>query len=228
MHAHNETIDHGGLVFDMNTSCKHVTQRMSIAFCSLVLVVLLAACGGGSTGAASTLTPTTQAPTPTPTTAAPAGTMKTYTGAHFSISYPSTWQESSSGNQVTFADPLVSKDIMTIVTVPNPMGAQSASALADTTLPLIEKTLLKNAQTATAAPTTTVGSDTWQQRSATGELAITDPGTQGTLYMLVDNHPANASDTMAYEIYYYGPTSTFAQSNTLAFQPMLQSFKFTA
>lgn len=211
----------------MSSSWKHVTRRMSIAFCSVLLVVLLAACGGsGSTG--STSTPTPQAPTATPTTAAPAVTMKTYTGAHFSISYPSTWQESASGNQVTFADPLVTKDIMTIVMVPNPMGAQSANALADATLPLIDKTLLKNAQPATAAPTTTVGGETWVQRSSTGDLALTDPGTQGTLFMLIDNHPANAADTTAYEIYYYGPTSAFTQSNTLAFQPMLQSFKFTA
>ena len=153
--------------------------------------------------------------------------MQQYMGTGFSLSYPQGWQKSASGNQVTFLDPL-SKNVVTIVSVANPAGAESASALADTTLPLIEKTLLSKGQTATVAPTTTVAGDTWAQRSATGELAITDPGTQGTLMMLIDNHPAQAANTKAYEIYYYGPSATFTQSNTLAFQPMLQSFKFTA
>lgn len=153
--------------------------------------------------------------------------MQQYTGAKFSISYPQGWQESASGNQVTFVDP-VSKNVMTIVTVENPGGAQSSSALADATLPLIEKTLLSDGKTATVAATATVAGETWAQRSATGGLALTDPGVQGTLMMLIANHPASAPDTKAYEIYYYGPTATFTQATTLAFQPMLQSFKFTA
>lgn len=208
----------------MKASWKHVTQRMSIAFSSLVLVVLLAACGGSGSTSSSNTIPTPKPPTPTPT---PAVTMQTYTGTSFSISYPQGWQKSASSNQVTFADP-VSKNIVTIVTVANPAGTQSASALADATLPPIEKALLSNAKTATVAPTVTVGGDTWAQRSATGELALTDPGTQGTLVMLIDNHPANAANTLAYEIYYYGPSATFTQADVLAFQPMLQTFKFVA
>lgn len=207
----------------MKSSWKHVTQRMSIAFCALLLVVLLAACGGGGSSSNS-VTPTPKPPTPTPT---PAVTMQQYTGTAFSISYPQGWQESASGNQVTFIDP-ISKNVVTIVTVANPGGAQSANALADATLPLIEQTMLSKATTAKVAPTATVGGETWVQRSATGDLALTDPGTQGTLIMLVDNHPASSADTKAYEIYYYGPTATFTQATTLAFQPMLNSFKFTA
>lgn len=213
----------------MSSSWKHVTRRMSLGLGVVLLMVLLAACGGGSSGSTGTTpTPKASTPTPTPTTAVPTANMKTYTGKDFSISYPQTWQESASGNQVTFADPLVTKDIVTIVAVPNPAGAQSASDIADSSMPLIEKTLLTKAQPATVAPTVTVAGESWAQRSATGDLALTDPGTQGTLFLLVDNHPANAANTQAYEIYYYGPTSTFSQSNTLAFQPMLQSFKFTA
>jgi hypothetical protein len=216
-----------GVTFTMTSSWKHVTQRMSLGLSTLLLVVLLAACGGtGGTGTGSTPTPKPPTPTPTPTT--PAVAMQIYTGTNYSISYPQAWQKSASGNQVTFADPLVTKNIMTIVMVPNPAGAQSASSIADESLPLIDKTLLTNAQPATVSSTVTVSGDTWAQRSATGELAITDPGTQGTLFMLVDNHPANAANTEAYEIYYYGPTSTFTQANVLAFQPMLQSFKFKA
>jgi hypothetical protein len=152
--------------------------------------------------------------------------MQTYKGKDFSISYPQGAQQSASGNQVTFLDP-ITKNVMTIVTVPNPGGAQPAGALADATLPLINKTLLKNAQPATVAPTVTVAGETWVQRSSTGDLAITDPGTPGTLYMLIDNHPANAATTQAFEIYYYGPTATWSQAQAV-FQAMLQTFKFTA
>lgn len=204
----------------MTSSWKHVTQRMSLALSSVLLVVLLAACGGsGSTG--NNVTPTPKpANTPTPTT--PAVAMQTYTGTGFSISYPQGVQETASGNQVTFLDP-VSKNVMTIATAANPAGAQGTSTAATASMQIFEKSLLSNAQPATAAPTVTVGGESWVQLSATGDLAITDPGTPGTLIQLADTHNGTL-----YEIVYYGPTATFAQSNTLAFQPMLQSFKFTA
>jgi hypothetical protein len=212
----------------MISSWKHVTRRRSLGLGVVLLMVLLAACGGSGGASSTGSTPTPKPPTPTPTPTVATANMKTYTGTNFSISYPATWQESASGNQVTFADALVTKDIMTIVTVPNPAGAQSASSLADATMPAVEKVMLTNSQPATVAPTVTVGGESWVQRSATGDLALTDPGTQGTMFLLVDNHPANSANTQAYEIYYYGPTSTFSQSNTLAFQPMLQSFKFAS
>ncbi len=213
----------------MNASWRHVTQRMSIVFCSLLLVLVLAACGGsgGSTTGTATATPASATPTATTAASNPAASMVQYTGTTFSISYPQSWQKSASGNQVTFLDP-ISKNVVTIVTVANPAGAQSPSALADGSLPLIEKTLVSDGKNATVAPTVTINGETWAQRSATGTLALTDPGTPGTLFLLVNNHPASAPTTQAYEIYYYGPTSTFTEANTLAFQPMLQSFKFTA
>lgn len=115
---------------------------------------------------------------------------------------------------------------MTIITLPNPGGTLTASALADQTMTQFDQTVLKNGQPATIAPTVTVGGDTWLQRSSTGDLAVTDPGTQGTLVALFDVHPATGAKSQVYEIVYYGPTATFAQANLLAFQPMLQSFKF--
>jgi hypothetical protein len=206
----------------MKVSWKHVTRRMSAAFCSILLIVLLAACGGSGSGSSS-VTPTPKPPTPTPT---PAVAMQQYTGTKFSISYPQGWQQSTSASGVGFTDP-VSKNMLVIATVANAGGLQSPSALAGTTMPIMEKIFLKNAKPATIAPTATIGGETWVQSSATGEL-ITDPGAQGTFVGLFTNHPANAADTQAYEIYYFGPSATFTQATTLAFQPMLQSFKFTA
>lgn len=209
---------------------KSVTQRFSLVLSTLVLVILLAACsntsGGGTTLNIPTPTPTPKPPTPTPT---PAIVMKTYTGPAFSISYPADITESASTNasvsQVTFADS-VGKNIMTIITLPNPGGTLTASALADPTMTQFNQTLLKGGQAATIGSTATVGGDTWLQRSATGDLAITDPGTQGTLVALFDVHPASGAKSQVYEIVYYGPATTFAQASTQVFQPMLQSFKF--
>lgn len=202
---------------------KSVTQRFSLSLCTLVLVILLAACGGtgGATTSTPTPTPTPQPPAPTPT---PAVVMQTYTGTHFSISYPTGITESASGNQATFVDP-VGKNIMTIITLANPGGALTASTIADQTMPAFNQSLLKNGKTATIAPTASVGGDTWVQRSSTGELAITDPGVQGTMVALFDTHTVGGT-SMIFEIVYYGPTATFEQANTLAYQPMLQTFKF--
>ncbi|MGH2510700.1 MAG: hypothetical protein ACRDHZ_25300, partial [Ktedonobacteraceae bacterium] len=61
---------------------------------------------------------------------------------------------------------------------------------------------------------------------STGELALTDPGVQGTLVALFDVHPASGANSQVYEIVYYGPTTTFALTNAQVFQLMLKSFKF--
>lgn len=205
----------------MMLSRKPVTQYISITLSSLLLGILLVACG--STGSANSgSTPTPKTTTPTPSVA-----MQTYAGKNFKINYPQGWQQNASGNQVTFSDP-ISKNIMTITVTPNPGGASSVKLEADTTLKFFEKTLVKDGKDATIAPTATVGGDSWVQLSATGELSITDPGTQGTLVQLADDHPANSASSQLYEILYYGPTSTFTQASTMAFQPMLQSFTFVA
>lgn len=208
----------------MVTLQKKMVQRIVLSTCMLLLAMLLAACSG--LGGTASSTPTPSAPTPTPSPTTPAAAFQTYTGTTFTISYPQGAQKTSSGNQVTFLDP-TTKNVMTIVTVPNPGGVAGASTVSQTSMSEFEKTLLSNAKPATIAPTASVGGDSWVQSSATGNLAVTDPGTPGTLVLLVDNHPANSASTMTYEIVYYGPTATWSQANTV-FQAMLQSFKFTA
>ncbi len=193
----------------MTSSWKHVTQRMSLGLSTLLLVVLLAACGGtGSTGSGST--PTPKPPTPTPTT--PAVAMQTYTGTNYSISYPQNWKVDSSSAQgisQTAIHDDVSGNAFTIVGTPDPGGVSSASSLADIT-------------------TVTINGVTWAQRSITGTTTVNGQDVPATIFLLVTLHPANAANTTAYQLIYGGPTVTFAQANVLAFQPMLQSFKFKA
>ena len=203
----------------------NVARRLIPGVCLLMLTIVLAACSGlsGITGGSPTPTPT---PSPRPSPTASAAT-QTYKGNGYTIAYPQGWKVQPSGNQVVFQD-AQGLNVMTIVIVPNPGGLNSADNIADTTFPLVEKTLLTNPQPATnVLSTTTVAGDTWSQRGATGTLASGAP-VQGELIMLVDNHPLNSPNTQTYEIYYGGPSLTFAQVNATYFQAMLQSFKFTA
>jgi hypothetical protein len=74
-------------------------SRLVLSLCSLLLVLLLAACslGGGSTGTAPTTTsgntPATSHSTSVPAqpTSASAAGLATYTGDGFRISYPQGW-----------------------------------------------------------------------------------------------------------------------------------------
>lgn len=213
----------------MSSSWKHVTRRMSIAFCSVLLVVLLAACGGfgnNGTGSATATPAATQAPTATPTQAAPAVTMKTYTGTDYSISYPSTWQVSSSSGQVAIQDQTTGNGV-TIVGTPDPNGVSSADSLADISAQTFAKSIVKNGQV-TKLPSVTLNGVTWAQRQLTGSITFQGQDVPAKIILLVATHPANSANTKAYQLIYGGPAATFDQANTLAFQPMLQSFKFTA
>lgn len=217
----------------MSSSWKHVTRRMSIACCSLLLVVLLAACGGSGnngTGSATATPAATQAPTATATPAAPAVTMKTYTGTDYSISYPSTWQVTSSNgqaaNQVAIQDATTGNGL-TIVGTPDPNGVSSADSLASISAQTIAKSVVKNGQV-TSLSSVTLNGVTWAQRQITGTITLQGQDVPAKIILLVATHPANSATTKAYQLFYGGPTATFDQANTLAFQPMLQSFKFTA
>ena len=171
---------------------------------------MLAACGGS--GGTAAHHPTS------------ASALQMYTGTSFSMSYPAGWHKNASGDQVTFADP-IGRNVMAVFADPDLMGAQSASAVADQAMSRFEGTLLANAQAVTVPPTYAIASVTWIQRSATGILAITDPGVQGNFFLLVVNYPANAKNATMYEIEYYGPAATFSQAN-VNFMTMLRSFSF--
>lgn len=200
---------------------KHVTRRMSPGLCALVLVVLLAACGGS--GSTATTTPTPQPPTPTPT---PAVVMTTYTGTDFNISYPKDWKASPAGTTVAIGDSLNIYN-MTITSTPDPGGAVTADQLADTGV-TGAKANLKNAQTVTIAPTTTVAGQTWSQRAVSGTTTVNGQSVEVELIILTTTHPAAAATTKGYIIAYGTIKQQLDLATGMYFMPMLQSFKFAA
>jgi len=212
----------------MIRSRKCVTHWMFVSLSSLILIVLLTACGGG--GGSASATPTPVPPTPTATaTPAQSTQMQTYTGTGFTISYPADWKVQTEQTAIVFSD-AQQMNTLTIATAPNPGGVASASAVLATSLAAAEQTLkATNVQPVSGLPaTTTVGGDTWAQSGVTG--TVTDKGIAVSVEVvgLAVNHPASSPSTKTFEIYYVSPALTFQQESAAVFQPMLQSFKFTA
>lgn len=195
-----------------------IMQRVALGLSNLLFIALLAACSPIVTSPSVNPTPT---PTPTPTIA------QTYTGAGFTVGYPQSWTERGVGSAVYFTDS-TSVNQMTILVVPNPEGARSASSLADLSLASFEKSSVKHAQpVANLSATTPLAGDTWAQRGTTGTVSENGENFSGEVIFLVDNHPANSPSTQAYEISYGGLAITF-QQEMIVFQAILQSFKFTS
>lgn len=203
--------------------------RSIVAACSLVLVIALTACGSATSTSGSTPT-ATSAPvaTPTvattPTTSTPA-TLTTYTGSGYTVGYPQGWKVNTGGNSVVFSDPTGIYSL-SILVVPDPGGAISADTVVNTGVQLATGNL-QGTQTVNVPASTTIGGDTWVQKSISGTSSAA--GQTGTVQAVVasDNHPANSSSTNSYTITYQTLQATFDVANSQYFQPMLQSFKFT-
>jgi hypothetical protein len=216
----------------MFTLLRHLSQGITTALCSLILAVLLVACGGSSTsGTTSTPTPVpTSPPTSTPTSSpasptAATGAMTAYSGNGFTISYPQNWQTSKSANNLfTFTDSTGGIK-MAITVAPDPNGAISADSVASAALNAAQ-VLLKNSQTVSVPATTTVGGDSWSQISASGTQRLNNQDTNVQVVVLAVVHPAHTLLSKSFTILYQAPVATFSQDNTTYFQPMLQSFKF--
>ena len=205
---------------NMVSRFKPTPQRVMPAFCCMVLAILLVACGGGTT---STPTPTPRpSPTPSPT---PTPGLTVYTGNGYSISYPQGWKVTPSSKQVAFTD---ATDVynLTIVVSPNPQGIVDTSTVANGSIEAVKKTM-KNPQTETLPATTTVGGDSWVQKSISGTETSNGQGVDIQVVVISDNHPANSANTQNFTIVYATEKSLFATASTSYFQPMMQSFKFT-
>lgn len=205
-----------------------IPARNTMIACSIFLVLVLAACG--SSGTTSGTTPTT-APTsqPSPTTASSpttSTTLTTYTGNGYTIGYPQGWKVNAGGKSVVFTDP-TNIYSLSILVVPDPGGAISPDTVVNTAVQLATANL-KNTQTVNVPASTTIGGDTWTQKSIAGTSSAA--GQTGTVQAVVaaDNHPANSASTNSYAITYQTLQATFDTANTQYFQPMLQSFKFTS
>ena len=214
----------------MFTLLRHLSQGITMALCSLILAVLLVACGGSSTNG-TTSTPTSapaSTPTLSPTSTSPSaatGAMTAFQGNGFTISYPQTWQINQKANNIfTFTDSTGGIK-MTITVAPDPNGTISADSVASAALQAAQ-VLLKNAKTVSVPSTTTVGGDSWSQVSASGTQRLNNQDTNVQVVVLAIVHPANTLLSKSFTILYQAPVATFSQDNTTYFQPMLQSFKF--
>ncbi len=195
--------------------------------CSILLFLLLTACG--TIGAPSSSTPTpssTAAVTPTTAATSTAANLTTYTGNGYTIGYPQGWKANASGNSVVFSDPN-SIYTLTLVVAPNPGGALGPDTVVNTSVQGVTATL-KNTQTVNVPSSTTIGGDSWTQKSVSGTSSAT--GQVGVVQLVVasDNHPANSASTSSYTVIYGTLQATFDAANGQYFQPMLQSFKFTS
>ncbi len=192
----------------------------------LILVLLLAACSfGGSSGNGATPTPT-PTPTPKPSPSPTVSPLTTYNGNGFTIGYPQGWKVTHQGNNaIQFTDPNGIYNLAVAVT-PNPGGVVSPQQQLSVALSAGNSNL-KNPQPVNVPSTTTVGGDTWSQKSETGNTTVNGQNTTVQLVALADNHPANSPSTNSYLIAYGTGQAIFSAANTAYFQPMLQSFKFT-
>ncbi|HCI81940.1 MAG TPA: hypothetical protein DHW02_19875 [Ktedonobacter sp.] len=213
---------------------KYHFQHLMGGLCAVALLLLFTACQWTSGPQNTTSTPTplptpTFTPTPTPSPTPIVATLKTYTGNGYTIDYPKGWTASiGSDNIVSFTDPtgLLS---MTITVQSNAQGATGSTDLVDNALQVF-KTQASNFQQLNVASTATIGSETWSQGAATGDVPVTGQVAPVTMknVVIADNHPTASSTTMAYTISYSAGVQDFHLYDQGYFQPMLQSFAFTS
>jgi len=188
-------------------------------------ILLLAGCASTTSAPHPNVSQITPTATPTPSPM-PTPDLKVYAGNGYSISYPQGWKVTPSSNGIAFDDTTNNGYSLSITINPNPSGSVDVSTFANM---IIEagKSLLKNPQTETLPLTTTVGGDSWVQKSISGAITLMGQNVALQEVVISDNHPANSANTQNFSIEYITPKSLFATANASYFQPMLQSFKFT-
>lgn len=206
---------------------KSIPRWMTLLFCVIILTVLLTACGGGGTTSNSTPTPTTAAKASPTTPPTPTASSRTYSGNGFSLSYPQGWQAmTAKKSEVDFVDP-TGNYAFTVVFASDPNGLAGPDIFMTAEINALKATV-KNSQPANVPSPVTVGGDKWLQKSLTGQVSVGGQNVTGQVIVLVDVHPAHAATSMSYSILLSGPRAAFDTTNASDFQPMLQSFKFTA
>ena len=209
----------------MLSQTKSIPRIIMSVSSSILLALLLVAC---SLGGSATTVPTPGSASPSAPTPTPTPSLTTFTGAGFTVGYPQGWKVSKASNGVvTFADPQGDMRL-TITVIPDPNGIVSAANQVSAGL-LLFKSQSNNYQQVNIASTTMIGGDTWSQGSATGTLMAKGqtPITAAKVMVVADDHPAASLNTMAYTIAYVASQQSYDSANTMYFQPMLQSFKFS-
>jgi hypothetical protein len=207
----------------MLSRVQRVHRSAFIVSCCLLLTLFLAACGGGTSSSPTPTPKPSPSPSPSPTSST---TLTTYQGKGFTIGYPQSWKVTASGDAVSFTDP-ATLNYFQIGITPDPGGVASSNTIVTASVNAAKATL-KNPQTVNVPPTTTIGGESWVQKSIAG--TTTGNGQNGVVQFVVacDNHPASSPSTKAFIVVYGTAQQVFATDNTTYYQPMLQSFKFTS
>jgi hypothetical protein len=200
---------------------KHFSRWTTLVLCSLILTTLLIACGPGG-GSPPTSTSTQP---PAPSSPSPSTAMATLTGNGFTMSYPQNWLISRSGSHLVTITDSTGTMKLSITIIPDPKGSISATSLLNTGIK-VATGVLKDAQTESVPPTTTIGGQSWDQGSVSGSQRLNNRDIVQQVVVIATVHPASTALSKGFTIDYRAPKSMFNQANTTYFQPMLQSFKF--
>jgi hypothetical protein len=192
---------------------------------SMMLALLLVACGGGTTSAPTPTPMPIPSPSPTPSPT-PTTSSITYSGTGYTITYPAGWKVNPVGTSVSFTDATGIYNL-TIVVTPNPGAIASANTVATAGI-TGAKSRLKNPVDENVPATTSVGGDSWVQKSASGTSTSGGQSVVLQFVVIADNHPASSPSTNSFTIVYGTAKALFSSAMTSYFQPMLQSFKFTS
>jgi hypothetical protein len=164
-----------------------------------LVVVLVLAAGGGGFYLVRALT-----------AAPPVATQTLYQDPQhrFHFERPTLWAVTTTSDGVTLTDTDGTSTATVTVATPNPGDtAQSRADALATSLGL------------SAAPSQTIGGDTWEQR--TGQFTGTDGAVRQTA-VFVTLH-----NGLLYTIQVTSPVANFSSQNNLVFQPLLASFQFS-
>ena len=171
----------------------------------LALTLFLVACG--SSGGSTTTTP---APTPTPTS-----TGVTYTGNGYTLTYPAGWTQSGPQSLAVFTNNSDPDATFTVTVTPKTILTNQTTEL-DAAI----RALKNNANfTQTNTTTTSIGGDSWKEQDAT----FNQNGQNVKAAIIADEHSNNV-----FVITLKDKAGSYDQTNSTAFQPMLNSFKFTS
>jgi hypothetical protein len=216
----------------MLTPLRTGTRLAALMLCSLLLSLLFAACGGSSpTSSTPTPTPTPTAkpwPTATPTAmTTPTSTTanwQTYSGADFSISYPTGWTESSSGNQIVgFIDSTgnIGASIGIVPNLSDPLTGEAVAAAAQQYM----QQQFKNTQDDGVDQNVQFAGENWSQKEFDGD-PVTGGSTRFTVLILTTLHQPSGGSTKPYFMLFLAPKTEFQADLDDYFNPMAGTFEF--
>ncbi len=188
------------------------------------LILFFSACSGGSSGSSQTSSSGTAATSTTPSVSLVY--MTSYQAQAYTINYPKDWAKTVVGDNVTFTDTGAQKGYFALTEIPNPNAFTPISAGITGSINGLKATYPNNFAIDQLPATTTINGITWNQGGASGTSAST--GRSIKAVVLGTDYPAKSANTKFFLVIYSADTSNFTQMLSSAFQPMMNSLKFTS